>query len=181
MHPAPRQARPARSNLFSATTRAQRTLHSMRAPFGQNRMDADLAAGVRPDSNPFLRERARYLISRGSRLKMASALGQALDQGERLKLGTPQPHAPAQQVRAAAPTLRILVRRLEGSLPIDPQGAAKTNILLTDRSGPLYNPRNPSDLAMAAREALAALDADAGGRQRIDSALRGSPRRSRVA
>lgn len=56
-----------------------------------------------------------------------------------------------------------------------------TNILLTDRSGPLYNPDSPSDLETAARRALTALDADGGGRQKAEPSLTVSPGRNRVA
>lgn len=181
MFPAPRQTRLDRTTLSSATTRAQRALHSMRAQFGQNRMDVDLAAGVAPDSNPFLRERARYLVSRGSRMKMVAGLDLALNQGRRPALHIAPLPVDAQEVRAAAPSLTMLVRRLRDSRPIDPQGAAMTNILLTDRSGPLYNPDSPSDLETAARRALAALDADGGGRQKAESSLTVSPGRNRVA
>lgn len=164
MHQAPQQARPARSGLTAATTRAQHVLHSMRAQFGQNRLDEELASGVPPDSNPFLRERARYLVSRDSRLKMARGLGRTLHQGERPALHTAQVSVRSQAVRAAAPALQMLAQRLKGPLPIGPQGAARTKILLTDGSGPLYNPGSGSDLKTAARRALAALDVDPGRR-----------------
>lgn len=181
MHQGSQQSRPARSGLSAATTRAQHVLHSMRAQFGQTRLDEELAAGVSPDASPFLRERARYLVSRDSRLKMAAGLGRTLNQGKRPALHTAQVPVRSQAVRAAAPTLETLARRLRGSLPIGPQGAARTNILLTDGQGPLYNPDSGLDLKTAARRALAALDADAGGRQQVGTALKVSPRRDRVA
>lgn len=181
MHQAPRQSRPARSDLFGATARAQHVLHSMRAQFGQTRLDEELAAGVPPDSSPFLRERARYLVSRDSRLKMAAGLGRTLHQGEQPALHIAQVPVRSQAVRAAAPALGMLAARLRGSLPIAPQGAARTNILLTEGQGPLYNRGSGLDLKTAARRALAALDADVGGRQRVGTALKVSPRRDRVA
>lgn len=164
MNQAPQQTRPARSGLTTATIRAQHVLHSIRAQFGQGRVDEELASGVPPDSNPFLRERARYLASRDSRLKMARGLGRTLHQVERPVLHTSQVPVRSRAVRAAAPALQMLAERLRGTLPIGPQGAARTKILLTDGSGPLYNPGSGSDLSAAAGCALAALDI-APGRQ----------------
>lgn len=181
MHQAPQQSRPARSGLSAATTRAQHALHSMRAQFGQTRLDEELAAGVPPGSSTFLRERARYLVSRDSRLKMAAGLGRTLHQGNRPARHTAQVPVRSQAVRAAAPTLEMLARRLRGSLPIAPQGAARTKILLSDGRGPLYNPGSGLDLKTAARRALAALDVDAGGRQQVGTTPTVSPRRDRVA
>ena len=160
MYQAPQQSRPARSDLSVATSRAQHVLHSMLAQRGQTRCDEKLATGVRPDSDFLLRERAHYLVSRGSRLKMALGLDRALHQGERPALHTSQIPVRSQAVRDAAPTLKMLARRLRGPLPIGPQGAARAEILLTDGSGPLYNPGSGSDLKTAARRALAALDID---------------------
>lgn len=141
MYQAPQQTRPARSGLTAATTRTQHVLHVMQAHFGQNYLDEELASGVPPDLNPLLRQRARYLVSRDSRLKMARGLGRTLDQAERPALHTAQVPVRSQAVGAAATSLEMLAQRLRGPLGIDPQGAARTKILLTDGSGPLYNPR----------------------------------------
>lgn len=162
MYQAPQHSRTTRSSLSAATTRAQQAMHSMRAQMSQSRLDQELASGVRPDTDPLLRERARQLLSRDSRLKMASGLGQALHQGERHALITPQVPVRSRAVQDAAPILEMVASRLRGSLPIGPQGAAKTKILLTDGSGPLYNPNSESDLKAAAGRALAALDVDSG-------------------
>jgi hypothetical protein len=137
----------------------------MRAQFGRTRLDQELAAGVRPDSDPLLRERAQILLSRESRLRMASGIDRARRQAERPALHTAQVPVRSQAVRDAAPALERLAYRMRGHLPISPQGAAKTNILLTDGSGPLYGP-DGSDLKAAARSALAALEADS-GQQRV--------------
>jgi hypothetical protein len=56
----------------------------------------------------------------------------------------------------------MLALRMRGHWPISPRGAAKTKILLTDGSGPLYNPHGSADLETAARSALAALDGGSG-------------------
>jgi hypothetical protein len=153
MYQTPHQSRHARSGISGASTRVQQRLRSMRARPGQGRLDEELAAGVRPDSDPLLRERARHLLSRDARLKMAAALGRAIYQAER------------PGVRDAVPTLASLARRLRGSRPIAPQGAAKTQILLTDANGPLYHPNAEPDLKTAARRALAALDSGSGRRR----------------
>lgn len=162
MYQAPQQSRRAPSGLSAASTRVRRRIRLMRARFGRIRLDQELAAGVRPDSDPLLRERAGFLLSRESRLRMASGLDRARREGERAALHTSQVPVSTQAVRDAAPVLKKLALRMRGYLPISPQGAAKTNILLTDGCGPLYSPDGNPDLKSAALRALAALEADPG-------------------
>lgn len=165
MNQSPSQDRPSRLGLSAASTRVQRRLRSMRAQFAGNRLDQELAAGVRPDSDPLLRERAEFLLSRKARLKMASGLDRSRRQAERRALHTAQLAVREGAVRDAAPVLEKLAYRLRGYLPISPQGAAKTQMLLTDGSGPLHSPQGTPDLKTAAHRALAALDADPGLRR----------------
>lgn len=174
MYQSPQQARPARSGLSAASIRVQRRLRSMRAQFGRPRLDQELAAGVRPDSDPLLRERAEFLLSRKSRLRMASGLDRTRRQAERSALHTAQLPVRAGAVREAGPLLEKLAYRLRGYLPISPQGAARTHILLTDGSGPLYSPDASPDLKTAAHRALAALEADP-GQQRVMVRRVGNP------
>ena len=162
MDQAPPQSRPPRSGLHAACARVGRRLRFMRAQFGRTRLDEELAAGVRPDSDPLLRERAQILLSRESRLRMASGLDRARRQGMRPELHTAQVPVRTRAVRDARPALEKLAYRMRGHLPISPQGAAKTSILLTNGSGPLYNPAGNPDLKTAALRALAALEADSG-------------------
>lgn len=165
MNQAPQQSRPAHSGLSAASTRVRRRLRFMRAQFGRTRLDEELAAGVSPDSDPLLRERAQILLSRESRLRIASGLDRARRQGERPALHTAQVPVRTQAVRDAGPALEMLAYRMRGHLPISPQGAAKANILLSDGGGPLYTPDGNPDLKTAARRALAALEADPGQRR----------------
>lgn len=160
MYQAPQQSSSARSGLSAASTRVRRRLRFMRAQFGRTRLDEELAAGVRPDSDPLLRERAQILLSRESRLRIASGLDRARRQGERPARHAAQVPVSTQAVCDAGPVLKKLALRMRGYLPISPQGAAKTNILLTDRSGPLHSPDANPDLRSAALRALAALEAD---------------------
>lgn len=162
MYQSPRQARTARSGLSAASTRVQHRLRAMRARLGRTRLDQELAAGVRPDYDPLLRERAEFLLSRKSRLRMASGLDRARRQAERSTLRSARLSVRDGAVREAAPLLEKLAYRLRGYLPISPQGAAKTHILLTDMTGPLYSPHGEPDLKSAVRSALAALEAEAG-------------------
>ena len=165
MYQTPQQSRHARSGLSGASTPVRQRLRSMRSLLGKGRLDEELARGVRPDSDPLLRERARQLLSRDERLKMAAGLGRTICQVERPALHLAQVPVRSQAVRDAVPTLAMLARRLRGSLPISPQGAAKTQILLTDGNGPLYYPNSEPDLKTAAGRALAALDSGSGRRR----------------
>lgn len=158
MNQSPQQGRPARPGLVAASTRVRRRLRSMRAQFGGTRLDQQLAAGVRPDSDPLLCERAEFLLSRKSRLRMASGLDRTRREAERLALHTTQVPVRAGAVREAGPLLEKLAYRLRGYLPISPECAAKTHILLTDGSGPLYSPEGEADLKTAAGSVLAALE-----------------------
>lgn len=166
MHQAPYQPRSTSAGGAAASIRVRHRKLSMNTQLSQSRLDEELAAGVRPDTDPLLRERTRNLVSRESRLEMADGLDRILDLAGR----RPVPHtalAPVrtEAVRRAAPTLEMLARRLRDSLPIGPQGAAKTRILLTDSRGPLYNPARERDLTRAARRALAGFDTDSGRHQ----------------
>ena len=181
MHRTPQRSGPAQSGLGDASSRVRRQLVSMRARLVPARLDQELAAGVEPGRDPLLRERARHLLSRDSRLKMAAGLGRTLHQVERPTLHTTQVPVRSNAVRDAAPALEMLACRLRGSLPIAPQGAAKTKILLSDGGGPLYNPGSASDLKMAARQALTALEVDSGDRQRLAKSPELDPPHSPVA
>lgn len=181
MHPTPQESRHTRSGLPAASARVRERLLSMRSQLSQARLDKELAAGMPPDSNPLLRERARHLVSRDSRLKLALGLGQALHQQERPGLHTAQVPVNSEAVDAASPVLEMLAERLRGFLPIGAQGAAKTKILLTDGSGPLYNPGSGSDLKTAAHRALAALETDWGRRQSTRGGSRFGPIRDSAA
>jgi len=137
----------------------------MRTEFGQDRLDEGSGSGVPLDSSPDLRERGRHLESRDSPLKMALGLARTLHQAAAPSFHIPQVPVRSQGLREAAPALEMLARRLWGSLPIAAQGAARTAILLSDRSGPLYKPGSGSDLKRAVLRALTAVDVDPGRRR----------------
>lgn len=147
-----------RSTFSAATIRVRERLLSMRAQLGAARLDRELAQGAKPDTDPLLRERARRLQSRESRQRLALGLDRAVDQVQRplLYRGNSPVHPAA--VREAVSTLQLLIRRLRGPRPVDPEGVARLEILLADRSGSLYNPDGEPDLRTAAQAALASLD-----------------------
>lgn len=146
------------STLSAASTRVRQWFLSMRARLGAARLDRELAEGAKPDIDPLLRERARRLQSRESRQRLALGLDRAVDQVQRplLYAGNTPAHSPA--VREAVSTLQLLIRRLRGPRPVSPEGVARLEILLGDRSESLYSLDAEPDLRTAAQAALASLD-----------------------
>jgi hypothetical protein len=63
-------------------------------------------------------------------------------------------------VERAEGDLRMLASRLQAPRPVAPEGVARTRALLTDGTGPLYNPHRAAGLRAAIRDAARALDRD---------------------
>jgi hypothetical protein len=123
------------------------------------RLDRALAGGASPDSTVSLALRAQALVRPAERLALADSL-------ERILAATPCRSARAPKyidaafycrVSAASAELRELVGTLRGWGPVSAEGMAKARLLVTDGLGPLH--RGSGDLALAAREAIWALQA----------------------
>jgi hypothetical protein len=121
-------------------------------------LDAALAKGVPAESTPALALRARRLTALCDRREKAStyrslireALGEA--SGCRMRVA---PYR--ERVAAASQTLSRLADALNQPGPVDPRGAAEAALLLTDGTGPLYNPEAAVNLDACASRALADL------------------------
>jgi hypothetical protein len=65
------------------------------------------------------------------------------------------------RIAAAEPEVREMMTRLLAPLPVAAQGVAAVSMLLTDATGPIYNPRNHPPLVTLLRAATVQLDPSA--------------------
>jgi hypothetical protein len=117
-------------------------------------LDRELAAGCPPGFSPALAIRAREIVSSAGRGELARRWANVLDFASR----GPYPRSPRAlrcgAVVAAAAELQEMISVLSGGLPIDARGAAMASRILTDGTGPLYNPRSDVQLGTAVRAAV---------------------------
>jgi hypothetical protein len=152
------QSRSASSQLRSGSGRlllAGRTRIGDRvvARLRSGRLDRALAAGAAPESTTALSLRARRLTALPNRRAIAQAyrrvVREARAPGRRSYVRTT---ACKSRVVAASEELGRLADTLAQPGPVAPQGAAEAFLLLTDGTGPLYNPKSQLSLrACAAR------------------------------
>ena len=114
----------------------------LRVQLHRGRLDHQVADGFGPDPIEDRALRARQMTARRARRRLARSLRARVKDLER-----PVAH----QMTAAVPLCRRavlpwresllgLAERLEGPDPHNPAGVARVLVLLTDGSGPLYNP-----------------------------------------
>lgn len=121
-------------------------------------LDRRLAAGAAPESGCLIALRARSLVVPAKRQRLAS------DWGRLVIIARERPataaHVPLRRDRivAAEADIRELQRSLRASAPVPARGVAIASILLTDGSGPLYNPASRVSLGAAVQEAIQHLD-----------------------
>jgi hypothetical protein len=118
------------------------------------RLDEALAAGTPPEAGAALALRARRLTEPAQRRSIADALGRVLREGRE----GPRPSLvriiPSRsRVRAAGQELSLLADTLAAPGPVAARGVAEAHLLLTDGTGPLYNPRPGSSLGSSAARA----------------------------
>jgi hypothetical protein len=122
-------------------------------------LDEALADGASPVWTPELALRARQLVSRGSRQQLATSL-------ERLVKGAKRsvpPRAvavplPRREILEAQTSLFSIAARLRDERPVYARGMALLSRLLSDGSGPAYNPHAGASLRHAVGAIAAALD-----------------------
>jgi hypothetical protein len=131
----------------------------LRAVLFRGRLDAQLAAGLDPQSDPALALRARQLIRARSRRRLARSvehLVEEVDADRNWWLSAAVPFL-RDQVVAARGTLTALAGALRDAEPISPRGVAITSRLITDPASPLYVRTAPGALQLQATAALDAL------------------------
>jgi hypothetical protein len=123
------------------------------------RLDKELAAGHPPEWSRLHAARADQLVSPAFRTELA-------DHWDRVGgIATRRVAAPRQgraillrdQVAAAEPRILELTALLRAPMPVPARGVAAASQLLTDGTGPLYNPASDIVLANAVAAAVALL------------------------
>ena len=121
----------------------------------RRRLDRALADGTPPEASAALALRAQRLTEPDQRSSMAGALRGIIREaqaGQRPALGRIVPSRA--RVKAAREELTRLADTLEDPGPVAAGGAAQAWILLTDGTGPLYNPASRTTLRAGAAQAL---------------------------
>jgi hypothetical protein len=117
-------------------------------------LDARLAAGEDPASDPALTLRSAQLVSAAGRRELARDLERALrhsGRGQSLSAAVP---VNQEALAAARPAIEQLIAALRGRAAPRPQGVALAAQLLTEPASPLYT---PSEIDATHRAVLAAL------------------------
>lgn len=130
-----------------AVADAPRLRHRATARLRARRLDLALAAGISPEASPSLALRAARLTRRSRRRLIAEGFRRAACLAR-----TPEPHPSAATIpyARAVGSVRDELDRLAAVLsdpsPVAPCGVAQAWLLLTDGTGPLYNPHGEVSL-----------------------------------
>jgi hypothetical protein len=121
-------------------------------------LDKALARGDSPLRSDVYALRARQLVERRSRERLAEALERLVERAER----TPSPSAivwlPKREIIDARTELLSLARRLRDARPVYACGVAMVSQLVCDGTGPAFTPRAGLSLRRAIAEATVALE-----------------------
>ena len=122
-------------------------------------LDEALADGASPLWTPELALRARQLVSRSSRQQLATSLERLVkEQSDRFLRGpSPYPFRDGRSLEAQT-SLFGIAARLRDERPVYARGMALLSRLLSDGSGPAYNPHAGGSLRHAVGAIAAALD-----------------------
>ena len=122
-------------------------------------LDDRIAAGAPPETNRLTVARADRLVSLPMRLSVALNWRDLLAHaaGPRPVVNPVVPLC-RERILAAERDIEAMLGALTALLPVPARGVAAAKQLLTDGTGPLYNPACTTDLADALREVTALLD-----------------------
>jgi hypothetical protein len=163
-HPQPH---PASSPTWPASARVsqrqragwrRRTRWALLARWHADTLDRALAAGAGPYAGALITVRAQQLTTARSRRRLAGGLARVRrDAVDELSGFTAVVAPDRHEVAAAAPEIAALERRLRDGERVDAAGVAMLRLLLTDGSGPLYDPVGAGSLARHLRAVAGAL------------------------
>jgi hypothetical protein len=117
------------------------------------RLDLALAQGAPPEQDAAVALRARRLIDPSQRRSMAEALRRMVRESHEGRISYAHVHPCRRRVVAASEQLDELAEALSRPGPVAVHGVAEALILLTDGTGPLYNPTSAASLSALAAEA----------------------------
>jgi len=152
----------ATNDPLRVATHRQRPWDRLAARSRSLTLDAQLAAGLAADDNRLRQVRARQLTSARCRAQLAAGWDGLLDRccdpavsqhGRRISVPV-QVH----QICAAAADIRRLAGALRTQRPVAVRGVAVASLLLTDGTGPVYNPAAAQRLQRLVRTAIDQLD-----------------------
>jgi hypothetical protein len=134
-------------------------LHNIQLSINPAHLDADLAAGMPPESSPRHAARASHLVTPRTRHALAA-------NWEHLLLISHTPtgglsnRAPVrrERIHQAEPEILELISALRATGPMPARGVAIAVRLLTDGCGPIYNAKAPDDLTAEVELAVEHLD-----------------------
>ena len=122
-------------------------------------LDAELAAGASPESSITLALRAGQLSRPSYRRLLSHGLARVVAAAERDPAAARKAPVNRVAVRGARAELEAVAERLGAAGPVGVRGVARVSGLLTDGTGPLYQPSRPDQLRDELRAVLGALDA----------------------
>ena len=133
-------------------------LDRVRARLRARALDRALAAGAPSESEAAVALRARRLTEISKRAELARALSQLVNRARQAS-SIPTSRAPIARraVLGATDELSQLASELVAPGPVGAGGVAQVQLLISDGTGPLYNPYSRIDLATAVRRAIEAL------------------------
>jgi hypothetical protein len=140
-------------------------------------LDAALAGGADPAQSEEPELRAKQLVDRTTRDKLATAITQRIGIAEDhnpAAIATPGPPFMPKQVQANRSLLLELTQRLRGPRSVALPGMALASLLLNDGRGPLTTDSDPLTLERAIRTTLAALNEDPHPEQKAQLPVRTS-------
>jgi hypothetical protein len=139
----PETAPPVGLTIAAAPSARDRVVARWRA----RRLDLALAAGMPPEADPAMALRARRLTDLACRRSIAETLRRFVREAHEGAAPSLVRIFPSRRrVRSASDQLSQLANTLAEPGPVSAHGVAQAWLLITDGSGPLYNPSSPASL-----------------------------------
>jgi hypothetical protein len=132
-------------------------LDRLSARLHARQLDRQLAAGQPSSAAAAVALRARRLTNWSTRRDLARSLRRLVAVARERPANVWRVPIARLPVLAAVNELTRLANVLLAPGPVDPGGVAQVQLLITDGTGPLYNPNAGVDLAWAAERAIRAL------------------------